>query len=175
VCTRHYPLLPVHYDLHPPGLLGISKILPLSQEEDQRGNRAAAAVNVRYMFSSCSPPSASLRPLDKEAMQDRYYASMRQQDDFDDFSFAPQHQRYKRYEQPRRYEQRYEPRQLCYNGGRIVDPVEQLRQLLQAAPLANAPAPPALPALPAVAQVHQVQLPAAQPLNLGAANAAAHP
>jgi hypothetical protein len=76
--------------------------------------------------SSCSPPSASLRPWDREAMtmEDKYYASMRQQrDDFDDFGFAP-HQRYDL--QPRCYkQQRYEPRQR-YNGGRIVDPVEQL-------------------------------------------------
>jgi hypothetical protein len=51
-----------------------------------------------------------------------------------------------------------------------VDPVEQLRQLLQAAPMANVLAPPALapPAPPALAQVHQIQLPVAQPLNLGA-------
>jgi hypothetical protein len=69
---------------------------------------------------------------------------MCQRYDFDDFSFPPQHQRYEHYEQPRRYEQRYEPRQLQYNRGRIVDPVEQLRQLLQAAPIANALAPPAL-------------------------------
>jgi hypothetical protein len=79
---------------------------------------------------------------------------MRQQrDDFDDFGFAPL-QRYDH--QPRRYEQqRYKPRQR-YNGGQIVDPVEQLRQLLQAAPMANAVVPPALAyqAPPAVVQVH---------------------
>jgi hypothetical protein len=35
-------------------------------------------------------------------MEDKYYASLRQQDDFDNFSFAPN----QRYEQtPRRYEQ----------------------------------------------------------------------
>jgi hypothetical protein len=103
-------------------------------------------------------------------MEDRYNASMRQRDDFDDFRFAPQHQRYKRYEQPRCYEQHYKPRQLHYNRGRIVDPVEQLPQLLQAAPIANALAPPALapPAPPALAQVHQVPPNAAPPLNLGA-------
>jgi hypothetical protein len=110
---------------------------------------------------SCSPPSStSLRPWDKEAMEDSYYASMQHQRDDDDYSFAPQ--RYERYEQPRRYEQqRYEqPRQPHNNRGRIVDPVEQLCQLLQAAPMANALAPPALapPALapPALAHVHQV-------------------
>jgi hypothetical protein len=107
-------------------------------------------------------------------MEDRYYASMCQRYDFDDFSFPPQHQRYEHYEQPRRYEQRYEPRQLQYNRGRIVDPVEQLRQLLQVAPIANALGPPALapPAPPALAQVHQVPPNAAPPLNLGAANVA---
>jgi hypothetical protein len=47
---------------------------------------------------SYSPSSASLRPWDKEAMEDRYYASMRQQNDVDDFGSAPQHQRYQRYE-----------------------------------------------------------------------------
>jgi hypothetical protein len=105
-------------------------------------------------------------------MEDRYYVSMQRQQDDDDFGCAPQ--RYKPYEQPRRYKQlRYErTRQLHYNRGRIVDPAEQLCQLLQAAPMANALAPPALapPALapPALAQVHQVQLPAAQPLNLAA-------
>jgi hypothetical protein len=75
----------------------------------------------------CSPLSlTSLRPWDKEAVEDRYYASIRQRVDFDDFGFAPQHQRYERYEQLRRHEQRYEPRQPHYNRGRIVDPVEQL-------------------------------------------------
>jgi hypothetical protein len=123
--------------------------------------------------SSCSlPSSTSLRPWDKEAMEDRYYASMRHQDD-DDFGFTPQ--RYERYEQLRRYKQRrYEqPRQLHYNRGRIVDPVEQLCQFLQASPMTIALASPALAptAPPALAQVHQVQLPAAQPLNLGANNA----
>jgi hypothetical protein len=102
-------------------------------------------------------------------MEDRYYVSMRQRYDFDDFGFAPQHQRFERYEQPRRYEQRYEPRQLHYNRGRIVDPVEQLCRLLQAAPIANALAQPAPPAL---VQVHQVPPNAAPPLDLGAANVA---
>jgi hypothetical protein len=55
--------------------------------------------------SSCSPPSASLRPWDKEAMEEKYHASMRQQDDFDDFGFAPQNQRYDCYDQPKCYEQ----------------------------------------------------------------------
>jgi hypothetical protein len=120
---------------------------------------------------SCSPPSSTcLRPWDKEAMEDRYYVSMRQGDD-DDFGFAPQ---YQRYEQLRCYEQHYEPRQLHYNRGQIVDPVEQLSQLLQAAPIDKALAPPALapPAPPALAQVHQVPPNAAPPLNLNAANAA---
>jgi hypothetical protein len=85
-------------------------------------------------------------------MEDKYYASLRQQDDFDDFCFAPN----QRYEQPppRRYDQqqpRYDQRQR-YNGGRIVDPVEQLQLLLQAVPVANAPVPPAIvyqaPAIP---------------------------
>jgi hypothetical protein len=123
--------------------------------------------------SSCPPPSStSLRPWDKEAMEDRYFASMqrqrddRQQDD-DDFGFAPQ--RYERYKQLRRYKQ---PRQPHNKRGRIVDYIDhepvvaQLCQLLQAAPMAHALAPPAL-APPALAQVHQVQPPAAQPLNLG--------
>jgi hypothetical protein len=98
---------------------------------------------------------------------------LRQQDDFNDFGFAPN----QRYEQPppRRYDQqqpRYDQRQR-YNGGRIVDPVEQLRLLLQAVPVANAPVPPAIvyQAPPAMAQVHQAPLPApkVQQLNLGAA------
>jgi hypothetical protein len=164
MCTRHNPLLPVHHDLHPPQLLGILTILPPSKKKVQRGNSAAAAINVRYMFVLFSSIS-----WNKEAMEDRYYASMRQRDDFDDFGLAPQG--YKRYEQPRRYDQLYEPRQLHYNRGR-VDPVEQLCQLLQAAPIANALAPPAL-APPAQVQVHQVPPNAAPPLlNLGAANAA---
>jgi hypothetical protein len=61
---------------------------------------------------SCPPPtSTSLRPWDKEAMEDRYYASMqRQRYDNDDFGFAPQC-----YKQPR------QPR---YNRGRIVDYID---------------------------------------------------
>jgi hypothetical protein len=61
------------------------------------------------------------------------------------------------------------------SGGRIVDPVEQLRQLLlQAVPVANAVVPPALAyqALPpVVAQVHQAPAPPPNvpQLNLGAA------
>jgi hypothetical protein len=111
---------------------------------------------------SCPPPSStSLRPWDKEAMEDRYYASMqRQRYDNDDFGFAPQ-----RYKQPR------QPR---YNRGRIVDYIDhepvvaQLRQPLQAAPLAPL-SPLAHLAPPALAQVHHVQPPVApqQPLNLG--------
>jgi hypothetical protein len=81
-------------------------------------------------LSCTAPPTASLRLWDKEAMsmtmEDKYYASLHQQDDFDDFGFAPN----QRYEQPlpRRYDQqqpRYDQQQR-YNGGRIVDPVEQL-------------------------------------------------
>jgi hypothetical protein len=58
-------------------------------------------------------------------MEDKYYASLCQRDDYDDLGFAPQ-----RYEQPppRRYDQQqpcYDQQQR-YNGGRIVDPVEQL-------------------------------------------------
>jgi hypothetical protein len=104
-------------------------------------------------------------------MEDKYYASLRQRDDFDDFGFAPN----QRYEQPRRYKQqqpRYDQRQH-YNGGRIVDPVEQLPLLLQAVPVANAVVPPALvyQAPPAVAQVHQAPAPPpnVSQLNLGAA------
>jgi hypothetical protein len=96
---------------------------------------------------------------------------LRQRDDFDDFGFAPN----QRYEQPRHYKQHqpgYDQRQR-YNGGRIVDPVEQLRLLLQAVAVVNAAVPPALvyQAPPAVAQVHHA--PARPPyvpqLNLGAA------
>jgi hypothetical protein len=106
-------------------------------------------------------------------MEDKYYASLRQRDDFDDFSFAPN----QRYEQspPRLYDQqqpRYDQQQ-CYNGGRIVDPVEQLQLLLQAVPVANAAVPPTIvyQAPPAMAQVHQAPLPApnVQQLNLGSA------
>jgi hypothetical protein len=124
--------------------------------------------------SACPHTSlTSLRPWDKELLEDRYFASMQRQWDDDDFGFAPQ--RYERFKQPRRYKQpRYEqPRQPHYNRGWIVDYIDhepvvaQLRQLLQAAPMAQALASPAL-APPALAQVNQVQPPAAQPLNLGA-------
>jgi hypothetical protein len=42
--------------------------------------------------SSCTaPPTASLRPWDREAMtmEDKYYASLRQRDDFDDLALLP--------------------------------------------------------------------------------------
>jgi hypothetical protein len=107
-------------------------------------------------------------------MEDKYYATLRQRDDqFDDYgsfyNFAPQ-----RHEQPlpRRYDQQqphYDNRQR-YNGGQIVDPVEQLRLLLQAVPVANAPVQPAIVyQAPPLAQVHQVPPMAHNVLNLGAA------
>jgi hypothetical protein len=123
-------------------------------------------------LSCTAPPTASLRwQAMTMTMEDKYYASLCQRDDFDNFGFAPQ-----RYEQPppRHYDQqqpRYDQRQR-YNGGRIVDPVEQLRLLLQAVPVANAPVQPAIvyQAPPAMAQlVHQAPLPAPNVLNLGAA------
>jgi hypothetical protein len=115
---------------------------------------------VRYVLDL--PYLTSLRPAwDKEAMEDRYYASMQRHQHMmykdDNFGFAPP---------PHQYEQ---PRQPRYQRGRILDYVNhepvaaQLCQLLQAAPLQ-------------VAQVNQVQPPAAaaQPLNLSN-NAAAAP
>jgi hypothetical protein len=117
-------------------------------------------------------------------MEDKYYTSLRQRDDFNDYGsfygFASQPQ-----PQPRRYDlqqPRYDIRQR-YNGGQIVDPVEQLRLLLQAVPVANEPVQPAIVyQAPPLAQVHQAS-PLAPVLNLGAAvnnakaaaNAAANP
>jgi hypothetical protein len=139
-------------------------------------------------YSSCTAPPTASRPWDREDMnmtiEDKYYASLRQQDDLDDYGsfygFAPQPQ-----PQPRRYDQqqpRYDNRQR-YNGGQIVDPVEQLRLLLQAVPVANALVQPAIIyQAPPLAQVHQAP-PLAPVLSLGAtannanaaANAAANP
>jgi hypothetical protein len=119
-------------------------------------------------------------------MEDKYYASLRQRDDFDDYGsfygFAPQPQLQP---QPRRYDQqqpRYDNRQR-YNDGQMVNPVEQLQLLLQAVPVANAPVQPAIVyQAPPLTQVHQAP-PLAPLLNMGAAansanaavNAAANP
>jgi hypothetical protein len=156
------------------GYLGYRRFCHCPKRKDKEAT-ALTAPPTCATCSSCTPPTASLRPWDKEAMtmtmEDKYYASLRQQDDFEDFSFAPN----QRYEQPRCYDQqqpRYDQRQR-YNGGRIVDPLEQLRLLLQAVPVANAAVPPALvyQAPPAVAQVHQAPAPPPNvpQLNLGAA------
>jgi hypothetical protein len=119
-------------------------------------------------------------------MEDKYYATMRERDDLDDYSsfynFAPQ--RYGQQQPPSCYGQqqpltRYGPQQprydnrQGYNGGPFVDPVEQLRLLLQAVPVANAPAQPAIVYQSAnqLAPVHQVPPlpPPPNVLNLGAA------
>jgi hypothetical protein len=109
--------------------------------------------------SSCTAPPTASRPWDREAMtmEDKYYATLRQRDDFDDhesfYGLAPQPQ-----PQPRRYDQqqaRYDNRQR-YNGGQIVDPVKQLRLLLQGVPVANAPVQLAIVyQAPLLAQVRQ--------------------
>jgi hypothetical protein len=118
-------------------------------------------------------------------MEDKYYATMRERDDLDDYSsfynFAPQ--RYGQQQPPSCYGQqqpltRYGPQQprydnhQRYNGGPFVDPVEQLRLLLQAFPVANAPAQLAIvyQAANQLAPVHQVPPPPPpNVLNLGAA------
>jgi hypothetical protein len=115
-------------------------------------------------------------------MEDKYYASLRQQDDFDDYGsfYGFAHQRHEQ-PPPRCYDQqqpRYDNRQR-YNGGQIVHPVEQLRLLLQAVPVANAPVQPVIVyQTPPLAQVHQAPPLAPNVLNMGAsannANAAAN-
>jgi hypothetical protein len=131
--------------------------------------------------SSRASPPARPAPLTSRSwatnMEDKYYATMRERDDIDDYggslyNFAPQ--RYGQQQPPTRYgpqQPRYDNRQR-YNGGPFVDPVEQLRLLLQAVPVANAPAQPAIvyQAANQLAPVHQVPPPPPpNVLNLGAA------
>ncbi len=115
-------------------------------------------------------------------MEDKYNATLRQRDDFDDngsfYGFAPQ-------PQPQQRQQPRSDNGQRYNGGQIVDPVEQLQLLLQAVPVANAPVQLAIVyQAPPLAQVHQAPPLAPNVLNLGAAannanaaaaNAAANP
>jgi hypothetical protein len=118
-------------------------------------------------------------------MEDKYYATMRERDDFDNYgsfyNFAlqrygqqqPPSWRYGQQQLPTRYgpqQPRYDNRQR-YNGGPFVDPVEQLCLLLQAVPVANAPPQPAIvyQAANQLASVHQVPPPPPNVLNMVAA------
>jgi hypothetical protein len=157
----------------------------------KRKSREAPSTGATY--SSCASPPAPPAPLTSRSwatnMEDKYYTTIRERDDIDDYSgslynFAPQRygqqlppSRYGQQQPPTRYgpqQPRYDNRQR-YNGGPFVDPVEQLRLLLQAVPVANAPVQPALvyQAANQLAQVHHQVPPPPAPLpnvlNLGAA------
>jgi hypothetical protein len=84
------------------GYLGYRRFCHRPKRKNRESTSTAPPPTCATCLSCTALPTASLRPWDREAMtmtmEDKYYASLRQRDDFDDFGFAPN----QRYEQPPR-------------------------------------------------------------------------
>jgi hypothetical protein len=74
------------------GYLGYCRFCHRPKRKNRESKSTVPPPTCATCLSCTAPPTASLRPWDREAMtmtmEDKYYASLRQRDDFDDFGFA---------------------------------------------------------------------------------------